>query len=73
MEQRAAILLSMPTEQILGRYWWQIVHPADEQTVHESFMHAIQVIAVLLDLFKFYLVTMMIFSRDSNMKVFKPL
>lgn len=42
VEQRAAILLSMPTEQILGRYWWQIVHPADEQTVHESFMHAIQ-------------------------------
>ncbi|MCP9260996.1 Aryl hydrocarbon receptor nuclear translocator [Dirofilaria immitis] len=42
VEQRAAIMLSMPTEQILGRYWWQIVHPADEQTVHDTFMHIIQ-------------------------------
>lgn len=33
----------MPTEQILGRYWWQIVHPADEQTVQDTFMHIIQV------------------------------
>ncbi|EFO19834.2 hypothetical protein LOAG_08661, partial [Loa loa] len=43
VEQRATILLSIPTEQILGRYWWQIVHPADEQTVHDAFMHIIQV------------------------------
>ncbi|VIO96752.1 Uncharacterized protein BM_BM2359 [Brugia malayi] len=42
VEQRAAILLSIPSEQILGRYWWQIVHPADEQIVHDAFMHIIQ-------------------------------
>ncbi|VDK76749.1 unnamed protein product [Litomosoides sigmodontis] len=42
VEQRAAILLSVAPEQILGCYWWQIVHPADEQTVHETFMRIIR-------------------------------
>ncbi|VDN00809.1 unnamed protein product [Thelazia callipaeda] len=42
VEQRAAIILSLPTEQILGRYWWQIVHPADEQTVQDAFIRIFQ-------------------------------
>ncbi|VDN40168.1 unnamed protein product [Gongylonema pulchrum] len=42
VEQRAAALLAVPTEQILGRYWWQIMHPADEQTVRDTFLHILQ-------------------------------
>lgn len=42
VEQRAVALLSTPVEQLLGRYWWQVVHPADEQTLHDTFMNILR-------------------------------
>uniref|UniRef100_A0A915AM66 Aryl hydrocarbon receptor nuclear translocator homolog n=1 Tax=Parascaris univalens TaxID=6257 RepID=A0A915AM66_PARUN len=42
VEQKASSLLSIPTEQLLGRYWWEIVHPSDEQALHEVFVHIMQ-------------------------------
>lgn len=36
-------LLSISAEQLLGRYWWQTVHPADEQTLHDAFVNILRV------------------------------
>lgn len=48
VEQRACTLLSLPTEQLLERYWWEIVHPADERTVHKIFTQVLEVFLKLL-------------------------
>ncbi|VDM44028.1 unnamed protein product [Toxocara canis] len=42
VEHKASSILSVPTEQLLGRYWWEIVHPSDEQALHEMFVHIMQ-------------------------------
>ncbi|VDK48531.1 unnamed protein product [Anisakis simplex] len=42
VEHKAVSILSIPTEQLLGRYWWDIVHPSDEQALHEMFLHIMQ-------------------------------
>lgn len=42
VDQRASQLLSTPTEQLLGRFWWQIVHPNDEQLLHNAFRQLLQ-------------------------------
>ncbi|CAJ0946670.1 unnamed protein product, partial [Mesorhabditis belari] len=38
VDQRATALLNLSIDQLLGRYWWQIVHPGDEQLLHDAFL-----------------------------------
>lgn len=38
VDARATQLLGLSLDQMLGRYWWQIAHPNDEQTLREAFI-----------------------------------
>jgi hypothetical protein len=36
VDQRATDVLSLPTDQMLGRQWWQIVHPEEEAQLRDA-------------------------------------
>ncbi|KAK6010364.1 hypothetical protein OSTOST_24610 [Ostertagia ostertagi] len=38
VDARVSQLLGLTPDQLVGRFWWQVVHPSDEQSLHESFM-----------------------------------
>lgn len=38
VDARVSQLLGLTPDQLIGRFWWQIVHPTEEQQLHESFV-----------------------------------
>ncbi|KAK6050656.1 hypothetical protein COOONC_11839 [Cooperia oncophora] len=38
VDARVSQLLGLTPDQLVGRFWWQVVHPSDEQSLHESFI-----------------------------------
>ncbi|KAK5969039.1 PAS domain-containing protein, partial [Trichostrongylus colubriformis] len=38
VDARVSQLLGLTPDQLVGRFWWQVMHPSDEQSLHESFI-----------------------------------
>ena len=38
IDSRVSDLIGLSSDQLIGRYWWNLAHPADEKTLQDGFV-----------------------------------